>query len=1034
MRDRDRIVSLADHLLTSVRPFASDDHALITMPGPVGGRGARVDGLEGFARTFMLAAFRITGAPDEQESIELADWYARGIIAGVDPDSPSAWIRPAEASQARVEIASIALGLDLTRPQIWGRLPAQTQKHLIDYMAEVVGNDDYPPNNWLWFRIVTETFLRSVGGPWSIDDLRQDLAFFDSLAQADGWYSDGQGRKYDHYIGWAMSLYPTLWARMRGAEQIIDEIDPGRLGRDRRNLNRYLQDAVRLVGADGSPLIQGRSLIYRFAAAAPFWVGAMAGIEGVPLGTLRQAAMQIVEHFEANGVPDPEGILNLGWHHEWPLMSQSYSGPSSPYWASKGLLGIALPADHPIWAAPKSSLPSATEDYQFDIAAPGWIVSSTRADGICRVINHGTDNAQMGSKLADSPLYARLAYSTATCPLLRETDWANPADQSVSLIDNDGRGSHRTGMIYLGSSGPGTASSLNLLHWVSPDSEQDGFGGGLTGDSEEAGIAVIHSVVRAGSEVRLVRLINAASSATTLRVSGWPITGSVVESSVRPEAITLKNDSGLQATISTPSEDVILNTMTVRDANFLGPETAYAYADFSVVPGADHLTAITLTGEPQPGSGDKNIEVTTNRSRSGVLDINVTWEDGSRSTHSFFTMAEKLEIARDNALAILRSTIDKFGADYPDDCTIDLRYPPRLDDDGQNPGGNFGWTTGFWVGSAALAQQLSGDSSFMSQLEAHLDSFTARLDHRIEIDHHDMGFLYTLAGTLPYYLTGDSRLREMTLRSADVLMERYLEPAGIIQAWGDLDDPKQRGRAIIDSLMNLPLLYWATAETNDERYAVAAHRHAHRLAETIIREDDTTHHTYHFDPSTGEALHGSTAQGAADESTWARGQAWGIYGFTLSYRYTGDEALLQTAARCADRYLEMLPADRVPFWDMIYTDYDDEPRDSSSAAIAACGLLDLADALAQSGHETKADKYRVAALEMLESLIDNYATLPGEADALLAHSVYSKPDDRGVDEGSVWGDYFYLEALARVLVPSLINPWAPDPRADGPGE
>ncbi len=176
------------------------------------------------------------------------------------------------------------------------------------------------------------------------------------------------------------------------------ELAAGRTARDILRLDRYLQDAVALVGADGSPLIQGRSLIYRFAAAAPFWAGILAEVPSTSPGLLRHAATRIVAHFADNGVPDADGVLSLGWHHEWTALAQSYSGPGSPYWAAKGLLGIALPADHPVWSASPEPLPVETADQLRVIAAPGWIVSATRDDGIVRVLNHGTDHGIEGSR------------------------------------------------------------------------------------------------------------------------------------------------------------------------------------------------------------------------------------------------------------------------------------------------------------------------------------------------------------------------------------------------------------------------------------------------------------------------------------------------------------------------------------------------------------------------------------------------------------------------------------------------------------
>src|SRR5690606_3105765 len=355
-----------------------------------------------------------------------------------------------EHSQAKVEAASLALILDLTRPWIWDRLAPSAQEQTVEYLSSVVGDDGYPDNNWVWFRIVVETFLRSVGGPFSPGDVARDLAAHDRFRRPGGWFADGPERSYDHYAGWALHLYPVLWARMAGAADVAaaagDDLAV-RSAADREHLARYLDDALALVGADGSPLLQGRSLTYRFAAAAPFWAGAVAGV-GRP-GLLREAATRIVRHFAERGVPGGDGLLTLGWHHPWRPIAQRYSGTGSPYWASKGLLGLALPATHEVWTAPAEPLPVERGDVLTVAAAPGWAISATRDDGIVRVVNHGTDHALPGDAVGDSPLYARLGYSTAVSPLLDREAWVSPLDQSVVLLDAAGTATHRAGFAPL---------------------------------------------------------------------------------------------------------------------------------------------------------------------------------------------------------------------------------------------------------------------------------------------------------------------------------------------------------------------------------------------------------------------------------------------------------------------------------------------------------------------------------------------------------------------------------------------------------
>jgi unsaturated chondroitin disaccharide hydrolase len=377
--------------------------------------------------------------------------------------------------------------------------------------------------------------------------------------------------------------------------------------------------------------------------------------------------------------------------------------------------------------------------------------------------------------------------------------------------------------------------------------------------------------------------------------------------------------------------------------------------------------------------------------------------------------------AVDNALRTVMANIAAFADRYPADTTEGDVYPRRPAQAGQPEGANVGWTTSFWPGMLWLAHDLTGDKQYLAAASSHVDSFAERVRCGIDLDTHDLGFLYTLSCVAAWRRTGDERARTAALAAAEQLLTRVLEPAGIIQAWGDLNDPRQRGRTIIDSLMNTPLLFWAGQVTGDERYAAAARRHTEQLREHIIRPDNTTFHTFYWDTETGAPLRGETEQGNADDSCWARGQAWGIYGFSLNYRYTGDPSHLAAAGRCADYFLAHLPSDGVAYWDLVFSDGSTEERDSSAAAIAVCGLLELAQQLPDGA---RADAYRAAGGRILASLIANYSTGGNvRSGALLRHGVYDKPKGIGVDEGNLWGDYFYLEALTRVVAPQWTLYW-----------
>ncbi|MCK2218583.1 DUF2264 domain-containing protein [Actinomadura sp. ATCC 31491] len=593
---RDHWAALADHLLLSARRHASPSHARFSFPGEPGGYGPDVDGLEGFARTFLAAGFRVAGEGGRDPHGHL-EWYARGLAAGTDPASPDRWVRLDEHDQAKVEAASIALVLHLTRPWLWDRLDDRVRERVVEYLAPAVGAA-YPPINWVWFQIVVEQFLASVGGPHSRADLEAGLALTDGFAREDGWYSDGDRRAYDHYAGWALHFYPLLWAEMAAGDPAADGRVAGYLGR----LRRYLEDAVHLVGADGSPLLQGRSLTYRFAAAAPFWTGARAGLAAPAPGLLRRAASGIARHFVRHGAPGDDGLLTLGWHGPWRPIAQSYSGPGSPYWAAKGLYGLTLPADHPVWTAVEEPLPVERGDFRRVVRAPGWLVSGTRDDGVVRVVNHGTDHATPGDHRADSPLYARLGYSTATSPVLAGPHAADPLDQSVTLLDGDGRPSHRTGFGTLFAarlpSGTAVGASRWRAHWVRPDPDVPDHGYGRGGDVTLGPSITVVSALRGAWEVRLVRVD--PECAFPLRVGGWPA----------PPGRT-------SAVVPGPGLD-LADTAVARDATPLSGHTAIPWCGTAAAaePGRWYTATILLAGGA-PGRAPV------------VVGRCVTWSDGT---------------------------------------------------------------------------------------------------------------------------------------------------------------------------------------------------------------------------------------------------------------------------------------------------------------------------------------------------------------------------------------------------------------------
>lgn len=367
-----------------------------------------------------------------------------------------------------------------------------------------------------------------------------------------------------------------------------------------------------------------------------------------------------------------------------------------------------------------------------------------------------------------------------------------------------------------------------------------------------------------------------------------------------------------------------------------------------------------------------------------------------------FLTREEVTAAMDRVADQVRCNMEYFGTRFPSSATRNQTYGV-ID--------NIEWTDGFWTGLLWLCYEYTGDDAFKNLALKNVDSFLNRVEKRIELDHHDLGFLYSLSCVAGYKLTGSAEGRKAGLLAADKLMERFQEKGGFILAWGELG-ARDNYRLIIDCLLNIPLLHWAFLETGNPVYRNAAVRHYEAACNNVIRDDASAYHTFYFDPGTGEPLKGVTRQGYSDDSAWARGQAWGIYGIPLNYRYVKDDSAFNLFKGMTNYFLNRLPEDEVCYWDLIFTDGSNQSRDSSAAAIGVCGIHEMLKYLP----EVESDKntYRHAMHCILRSLMERYTApeiKPGNP--VLLHGVYSWHSGKGVDEGNIWGDYYYMEALMR---------------------
>ncbi|MFI6373686.1 DUF2264 domain-containing protein [Streptomyces sp. NPDC050546] len=460
----------ADALLTAVEPYATDDRALYYLPGDRTSWSGRLsDGLEGYARTLLLAAFR-----RDEKALER---YATGLAAGVS----GVWPRIEDRGQPLVEAASIALALRLTREQLWDRLDDGVRQRTAAWLGDALTAEAWPCN-WELFPVTVGGFLAEVGHEPDASRAAIDrgLERIEQWYLGDGWYTDGDGRKFDYYNGWAMHLYPVLHAWLDGDERLLD------LYGDR--LSRHLSDYARLFGGDGAPMHQGRSLTYRFATTAPLWLGALTARTPLSPGETRRLASGALRYFLDRGAVDDRGLLSLGWHGPDASVLQGYSGPASPYWASKGFLGLLLPADHEVWTAAEEPGPAERDDAVTPVGPPNWLLQSTRSDGVVRLHNHGSEDVRY------DPYYTRLAYSTVTAP----SPSTSPSYDNSVIVGDD---PSRTGIEPLGV-GEGWAASRHTAG---------------------AGARVTSAVLARGAVEVRAHLVTGAEPGTPVRVTGWPV-------------------------------------------------------------------------------------------------------------------------------------------------------------------------------------------------------------------------------------------------------------------------------------------------------------------------------------------------------------------------------------------------------------------------------------------------------------------------------------------------------------------------------
>lgn len=327
-------------------------------------------------------------------------------------------------------------------------------------------------------------------------------------------------------------------------------------------------------------------------------------------------------------------------------------------------------------------------------------------------------------------------------------------------------------------------------------------------------------------------------------------------------------------------------------------------------------------------------------------------------------------------------------------------YPHVTQDNRWTTSSDGFWTGGFWIGLCWAGYEERKDEAFRTAAEQLLTHFVERAS---EPHNHDLGMMFCPSAVRGFSITGERRYRQAALRAASSLAAQMNERGRFIPGWGFFGGEDWSGAVLVDTLMNLPLLLWAAAESGERGLRDVALAHGETSLSYHFREDGSTVHLYRFDPVSGAPIGPGTYQGKSPTSCWSRGQAWAIAGCTALARLGGGERYLEAARRAASYYLDHLPDDGLPSWDFDATG-PDQPKDSSAAAIAAYGLLLLGDEL---------PSLREVGVACLRALV-TAAQAPEGHEAILLHATADLPHGIGIDESTIYGDYFFVRALQRL--------------------
>ena len=446
--------------LASQSPAGSE----IRLAGATSWHGERADGLEAFARVFLLEA--LAGSADGSEQSPATNRMLQGIAAGVDP-GPDRWIRASENSHALVEAASLCIGLWVGDHRLWRALSERTRQGVAEWLAECADLYGGLSNNWILFPFVISRFLASVGEAHPLGSQIEARTHerLQELYCGGGWYTDGGDSTFDYYNSFAFHSFPGIVAFLSGDEELKDAAA--------ERLRLYLPELLALVSSTGAPVFFGRSMTYRFGVATPLSVAALLGVHVLPPSQLREVSARMIGHFVDLGALRQNHPLPTGWGRGGTDLVQDYSGPGASYWAAQLFTNLLLPDDHEYWAHGEPWSPPAAVTR---LATPNFLVSPGTDGSIVRLANHGSfdTNVTEIKRGPDHPHYGRLAYSSATLPLA----WIEQPDSTFTV--EAGEVAYRRGRIAAAGGDEDWASSVGQLRDVRSGEDLSGDAGFCT--------------------------------------------------------------------------------------------------------------------------------------------------------------------------------------------------------------------------------------------------------------------------------------------------------------------------------------------------------------------------------------------------------------------------------------------------------------------------------------------------------------------------------------------------------------------------